>query len=98
MVGNVIDVTNTRLFVIGLNVACTEVAPLTVTVQSRNGPEQPAPDQPEKKAPEPLLVRACSLTEVPAAKAAVQVVPQLIPAGIEVTLPAPPPARTTVRP
>ena len=45
---------------------------------------------------EPALAVAVSLTDVPAAKLALHVVPQLIPEGLLVIVPAPVPALWTV--
>jgi hypothetical protein len=53
-------------------------------------PEHPPPFQPEKLAPV-----AVSVMDVPLVNEAVQVAPQLIPAGFDVTVPAP--ATTTER-
>jgi hypothetical protein len=64
------------------NVAVTEVLEFSATLQVPV-PEQP-PLQPEKFAP--LAVKVIT---VPFAKEALQVAPQLIPAGLEVTDPAP---------
>ncbi len=58
-------------------------------------PEQPPPDQPVKV--EPAVGFAVSVTAVPCANWALQVAPQLIPAGELVTVPAPVPALLTVR-
>src|SRR5205823_14797810 len=58
-------------------------------------PEQPPPVQPVKV--EPAAGVAVSVTVVPLAKLAVQVAPQLIPAGELVTVPLPVPALLTVR-
>src|SRR5881628_498365 len=79
--------------VMSVNVAVTVVAALRVTVQAP-GPEQPPPLQPLKV--EPAAGVAVSVTAVPLAKLAVQVAPQLMPAGLLVTLPAPVPALETV--
>jgi hypothetical protein len=57
-------------------------------------PEQPLPLQPAKV--EPVAALAVSVTELPFAKPAEQVAPQLIPAGLDVTVPVPFPAFVTV--
>jgi len=57
-------------------------------------PEQPPPDQPVKS--ESLAAAAVRVTEAPELNANTHVAPQLIPAGAEVTVPEPPPARFTV--
>jgi hypothetical protein len=54
---------------------------------------QPAPDQPVND--EPPAADAVSVTAVPALNVAVQVEPQLMPAGLEVTVPVPEPLRVT---
>src|SRR5439155_607302 len=64
-----------------------------VTVQGP-GPEQPRPLQPLKG--EPAAGGAVSVTAVPPVKLAAQVAPQVMPAGLLVTLPAPVPALETV--
>src|SRR5204862_497825 len=74
-----------------LNVAVTERAALIVNVQVPV-PEQ-APDQPTKDDPGEAV--AVSLTGI-AANGAEQVEPQLIPLGLEVTLPEPLPVLVTV--
>src|SRR5438094_5200698 len=79
--------------VMSVNVAVTVVAALTATVQAP-GPEQPPPLQPLKV--EPAAGAAVSVTAVPLAKLAAQVAPQVMPAGLLVTLPAPAPALETV--
>ena len=76
-----------------MNVAVTLVLALTVTVQVAV-PVQ-APDQPAKVEPEEGV--AVRVTEVPLLKVAAQVEPQLIPAGVLVTVPVPVPAGVTVR-
>ena len=53
-----------------------------------------APDQPTNLEPDAAV--AVSLTDVPLAKLALQVVPQLMPDGLLVTVPAPLPALCTV--
>src|SRR5438093_1124763 len=58
-------------------------------------PEQPPPLQPVK--PEPEAAVAVSVTTVPSSKMAEQTPPQLIPAGLLVTVPVPEPVRVTVR-
>lgn len=73
--------------------ALTERLALIVTVQVLL-PEQPLPLQPEKI--EPVAALAVSVTELPRPKAAEQVAPQLMPAGLEVTVPVPFPAFVTV--
>ena len=74
-----------------LNVAVTERAAVICTVQLLV-PVQ-APLQPAKV--EPLAAAAVSVTEVPLEKLALQVLPQLMPVGVEVTVPAPLPALVT---
>jgi hypothetical protein len=77
-----------------LKVAVTDFAALIVTVQ-----EVPAalsqPDQPAKI--ELAAGAAVSVTDVPLLKEAEQVAPQLIPAGLLVTVPVPDPFLATVR-
>ena len=53
-----------------------------------------APDHPAKV--EPALGAAVKVTEVPLEKLALHAVPQLIPEGLLVTVPAPVPASATV--
>src|SRR5207245_6402523 len=79
--------------VMSVNVAVTVVAALRVTVQAP-GPEQPPPVQPLKV--EPAAGAAVGVTAVPLAKLAAQVAPQVMPAGLLVTVPAPVPALETV--
>src|SRR3989441_2703522 len=83
-----------RVKVCGERVAVTVVAGETVTTQVRV-PEQPPPVQPVKV--EPAAGVAVSVTAVPLAKLAVQVAPQVMPAGELVTVPLPVPAGVTVR-
>ena len=73
--------------------AVTACAAFTVTVQVAV-PVQPPPLQPLKV--EPAAGAAVSVTAVPLANAAEQVVPQETPAGALVTLPVPAPALLTV--
>src|SRR5206468_11335966 len=68
---------------IGMKVAVTAVAPLSVTVHGPV-PEQP-PLQPVKA--KPALGVAVSVTAVPLANVAEHVAPQAIPAGTLVTVP-----------
>src|SRR3984885_15524727 len=70
------------------NVAVTEVAAATVTVQL-SMPLHPPPDHPAKVAP--VAADAVSVTWVPTTKLAEQVLPQLIPDGGLVTVPEPVP-------
>src|SRR5262245_45020463 len=58
-------------------------------------PLHPPPLQPSKI--EPAAAAAVSVTELPVGNEALQVFPQLMPAGLLVTVPAPPPAFVTVR-
>jgi hypothetical protein len=74
-------------------VAVTLVAALTVTAQLAVPVH--APLQPVKV--EPVAAAAVSVTLVPETTVALQVVPQLMPAGLEVTVPLPVPALVTVR-
>jgi len=76
-------------------VAVTVVALLMVTLQG-SVPTQPAtPDHPVNVDPgDAVAVRS---TLEPTLKLALQVAPQLIPAGVEATEPVPVPARATVR-
>src|SRR2546425_6932196 len=79
---------------ITLNVAVTRVAPARVTVQAAV-PEQLPPLQPANT--EPPSGIAVSVTTAPLTKLAEQIAPQLTPAGVLVTVPAPAPAGETVR-
>jgi hypothetical protein len=74
--------------------AVTVVSPFKVTVQVPV-PEQPPPDQPPNVEPEPAV--AVSVTGVPAANACEQAEPQLMPAGMLLTLPEPLPDPLTLR-
>src|SRR5947209_19386748 len=77
---------------VGVKVAVTVVAAESVTVQAPV-PEQPPPLQPVKV--EPVAGAAVSVTAVPLVKLAAQVAPQVMPAGLLVTVPAPAPADGT---
>ena len=71
-----------------LKVAETEVAAPRVTVHVRVAPEQPPPLQPVNVALF-LLGAAASVTAVPLRYASEQSEPQVIPAGVLVTVPGP---------
>lgn len=75
-----------------LKVAVTEAAAESVTLQVAV-PVQ-APDHPANVEPEPGA--AVKVTVVPLENVALQVVPQLMPAGVLVTVPAPVPPACTV--
>src|SRR3989442_13289162 len=79
--------------VMSVNVGVTVVAALRVRGQAP-GPGRRAPVQPLKV--EPPAGAAVSVTAVPLAKLAAQVAPQVMPAGLLVTVPAPVPALETV--
>ena len=67
------------------------------TVQSRDDPaDAQSPVQPEKNEFAPFVVRACRVTEAPVSNEAVQLAPQLMPAGELVTVPTPEPVLVTV--
>ena len=72
-----------------LNVAVTVVAAVRVTTHVPV-PVQPPPDQPPNV--DPALGFAVSVTALPLAKLALHVVPQVMPAGELLTVPAPVPA------
>src|SRR2546422_11272379 len=78
---------------VGAKVAVTVVAAETVTVQDPV-PVQPAPLQPMKT--ESALGVAVSVTTIPFAKLAAQVMPQAIPLGLLVTAPLPLPEFVTL--
>ncbi len=75
-----------------VKLAVTSRASSIVTVQAGAVPVQ-APLQPEKTDPDAAC--AVSVTDVPAAKSAEHAWPQSIPAGLEVTVPAPSPVWAT---
>jgi hypothetical protein len=77
----------------GANVAVTLVAALNATTHAPV-PEQPPPLHPEKA--EPAAAAAVRVTLLPPGKVEEQVVPQLMPAGVLVTLPLPVPERLTL--
>jgi hypothetical protein len=87
-VGKVVEVANTRLFVNVPNVAVAVVGAEIFNEQLRAGEEQ-APVQPEKKRFAPLVIVARRAMAPPASTRIEQLVPQLIPAGVEVTVPPP---------
>jgi len=75
-----------------LNVAVTEASAAAIMLQAP-APLQ-APDQPANV--ELAFGVAVNVIAVPAAKLALHVVPQLMPAGVLLTVPAPVPAATTL--
>ena len=75
-----------------VKVAVTAVAALTAT-RHVDVPVQPPPLQPANV--EPLAGAAVRVTRVPIAYAWAQSEPQVIPEGLAVTIPVPPPLRTT---
>jgi hypothetical protein len=75
-----------------LNVAVTEVLAVRFTVHV--GVAVHAPDQPANT--EPALGVAVSVTDVPLAKVALHVAPQLMPNGLLVMVPVPVPPPSTV--
>lgn len=76
-----------------LNVAVTDVFAISVTSHVPV-PEHPPPVQPAKV--DPADAEAVSVTMVPPEKFAEQVAPQLIPTGLEVTVPDPVPFFVTL--
>ena len=83
---------NTDTFAVALNVAVTLV--FAVTVMLHVLVPLHAPDHPPNCELVPAL--AVSVTAVPLGNVPLHVCPQLIPAGLLVTLPLPPPAFVTV--
>ena len=81
--------------VMSVNCAVTDVAAVTDTTHVPV-PEQPPPDHPVKV--EPVDGVAVSVTEVPYRYELEQVAPQLMPAGLDVTLPLPFPLLDTDSP
>jgi hypothetical protein len=77
---------------VALNVAVTEVLAVRVTAHAPV-PVHP-PDQPTNV--EPGEGEAVNVTDVPLAKLALHVVPQMIPDGLLVMVPVPAPASCTV--
>jgi hypothetical protein len=77
---------------LALNEAVTELAPVNVTLQVLVPVH--APDQPANV--EVAFGAAVSVTMAPLVKLALHVGPQLMPAGLLVTVPAPAPALWTV--
>ena len=75
-------------------VAVTVAAALMLTVHCRLLPEHPPPDHDENT--DPACGAAVRVTELPTWKLPLQVEPQLMPAGAEVTVPAPAPVLETV--
>jgi hypothetical protein len=78
---------------IGVNIAVTDLVVSMVTVQGPV-PVQTPPDQPKKTVSAAGV--AVNVTDVPLAYEAEQVAPQLIPLGVEVTVPDPNPTLVTV--
>ena len=83
-----------RVCCTAVNVALTDLAAFIVTVHGFPVPES-HPVQLVKV--DPALATAVKTTEVPLVKVAEQVAPQLIPAGLLVTVPVPVPEGLTVK-
>jgi hypothetical protein len=83
-----------KLVTVALNVAVTVSAALIVT-EHVPVPVHPAPLHPANV--DPVVAAAVSTTTCPLVKLAEHVAPQLIPAGLLVTVPVPVPASSTVR-
>ncbi len=81
-----------RVKICGLNVAVQVLFAFTVTVPSV---QSGSPLQPAKT--EPVVAVAVRVTTAPSLKGAEQMAPQLIPVGLDVTVPVPVPALVTVR-
>ncbi len=79
--------------VVAVNAAPQDALADRVTVVAADVPEH-EPDQPTKV--EPLAAAAVSTTAWPAVNEALQVLPQLMPSGLEMTVPLPVPLLTTV--
>ena len=89
--GNSSDDTNTVLWVCAVKSPQADLSLSMVNVQSWTGPSalHGPMYQSEKNEFDPFVVRARSVTTVPAVKFAVQVGPQFIPGGSEVIVPKP---------
>jgi len=80
--------------VLSVNVAVTVLMVLTVTTQEGSVPVQPPPDHPENSESKGVAVSVIVMLSL---YATLQVAPQLMPAGLEKTSPAPLPALDIVR-
>lgn len=87
------DVPTVSVYCNSVKLAVTLLAAVIGTTQGAV-PVQPLPDHPSNV--EPVLGEAVNVTFSPALKPALQVAPQLMPAGLEVTVPAPLPALVIV--